>query len=67
MEINRGHTLIIDLARLTSEKPDDEIINLIIEQLFESSLIMEGLHPNPAKMLPKIERLLELTAGRSLE
>ncbi len=67
LEVNQRHNLISDLARILDEKPEDEIINLIIEQLFESSLIMEGLHPNPAKMLPKIERLLELSAGRSLE
>jgi molecular chaperone HtpG len=67
LEVNRGHNLISDLARILNERREDEIINLIIEQLFESSLVMEGLHPNPAKMLPKIERLLELSAGRSLE
>jgi molecular chaperone HtpG len=67
LEINRGHPLISDLSNLVRERPDDEIINLAIIQLYENALIIEGLHPNPANMMPQVERLIELAAARSLD
>lgn len=65
-EVNRGHPLIGQLAKLVTEKPDDEIINVSIEQLYESALVLEGLHPNPVRMLPQIQHLLELAVDRTV-
>jgi molecular chaperone HtpG len=65
LEINRGHPLIIDLATLVSQSPQDELIDLTINQLYENALVMEGLHPNPTAMLPGIQHLLELAAARA--
>ena len=62
MEINRSHPLISNLARLLEEQPDSELIDLSIEQLYESALVQEGLHPNPLQMLPRIEELMLLAA-----
>lgn len=62
MEVNRGHPLISNLAHLLEEHPDSELINLSIEQLYESALVQEGLHPNPQHMLPRIEALMLLAA-----
>jgi molecular chaperone HtpG len=36
---------------------------LTIEQLFENMLLLEGLHPNPAQMVPRIQQLLEQAAA----
>lgn len=63
LEVNRSHPLVADLAHLIASRPDDPFINLAIEQLYESALVQEGLHPNPAQMLPRIQQLLELTAN----
>lgn len=63
MEVNRNHPLVVSLAHLVSEKPDDELIDLAIEQLYEGALVQEGLHPDPAKMVPRIEQLLNLAAA----
>jgi molecular chaperone HtpG len=65
LELNRQHPLIVNLASVVKEKPDDEIINLTIEQLYENALVMEGLHPNPAAMLPRVQHLLELAVDRT--
>jgi molecular chaperone HtpG len=62
LEVNRSHPLIASLAHLVSEQPDNELINLSIEQLYENALIQEGLHPNPGDMLPRIQRLIGLAA-----
>jgi molecular chaperone HtpG len=62
LEVNRNHPLIADLAALVTNRPEDPFINLAIEQLYEGALVQEGLHPNPAGMLPRIQELLELAA-----
>lgn len=63
LEVNRQHPIVANLARLVSQTPDAEIINLTIEQLYESALVQEGLHPDPVEMLPRIQKLLELATG----
>jgi molecular chaperone HtpG len=40
-------------------------VNLAIEQLYESALVQEGLHPNPAEMLPRIQKLMALAAANA--
>jgi molecular chaperone HtpG len=58
LEINRGHPIIGNLAHLVTEAPGAEIIDPTIEQLFENQLLMEGLHPNPTNMIPRIQQLM---------
>ena len=64
MELNRNHPLIADLARLAAADSKSELLDLSIEQLYDSALVQEGLHPNPAEMLPRIQRLLALAAAK---
>ena len=63
LELNRRHALLADLARLVTSAPDDPAIDLMVEQLFESALLQEGLHPNPGGMLPRIEQLMAIAAA----
>jgi molecular chaperone HtpG len=58
IEINRGHPIIQNVAQLIG--PQTALAETAIEQLFDSALLAEGLHPNPAEMLPRIQQLLEL-------
>jgi molecular chaperone HtpG len=62
LELNRSHPLIADLARLVDERPADPLIQPLIEQLYDSALLLEGLHPNPAGMVARIEALMEAAA-----
>jgi molecular chaperone HtpG len=59
MELNRGHTLIAELARLAASQSNDELLEACIQQLYESALLIEGLLPNPAEMVPRIQTLME--------
>lgn len=63
LEVNRQHPLIANLARQVTEHPDSELVKLSIEQLYDSALVQEGLHPNPTAMLPRIEQLMMLAAA----
>jgi molecular chaperone HtpG len=59
LEINRRHPLIRNLASLVNTPSGADVADPVIEQLFEDLLLLEGLHPNPAHMVPRIEALLE--------
>ncbi len=59
MEINRGHQLIADMASLAKNGSNDALLDVCIQQLYESGLLIEGLLPNPAEMLPRIQTLME--------
>ena len=61
-EMNRSHPLIVNLSELAEENEGSELVTLSIEQLYDSALVQEGLHPNPTAMLPRIEQLMLLAA-----
>ena len=59
MELNRRHPLMRNLAARITTEPAAPLIDPAIELLFDNLLLMEGLHPNPAEMAPRIEMMLE--------
>ena len=65
LEINRNHPIIANLAHMVGETPEDDIIDSTIEQLYENQLLMEGLHPNPTDMIPRIQQLMEAATARN--
>jgi molecular chaperone HtpG len=63
LEINRRHPLIQNLAAMIDRGAGNPLIDMSIEQLYENMLLLEGLHPNPAQMVPRIQSLLEQAAS----
>lgn len=62
MEFNPSHPLVHDLATLAEVGGNTELFDAVVEQLYDSALLAEGLHPAPATMLPRIEKLMEAAA-----
>ncbi len=60
LELNPRHPII---NRLNDLQDDDSLEEIIIEQIYESALLIEGLHPDPASMLPRIQELMEKALG----
>jgi len=60
LELNRKHELVKELAAMASESETPAVLDIAIEHLYDSALLMEGLHPNPAEMGPRIQQLLTL-------
>ncbi len=56
LELNPQHALIRKLAALPEEDP---LGKAVMEQVYESALLLEGLHPNPAGMTGRIQQLME--------
>jgi molecular chaperone HtpG len=55
LEINPRHPL---MARLSAIPTDDPRSALVIEQLYEDALLIEGIHPDPAAMIGRIQELM---------
>lgn len=64
LELNRRHPLVHNLAQWIDDDPDAPLVEQVIEQLFESALLMDGIHPNPADMVDRIESLMEAATRR---
>jgi molecular chaperone HtpG len=63
LELNPSHTI---LKKLLDMDPGSELQTLIIEQIYDSALLVEGLHPDPSSMAPRVEQIIEaaLTNGK---
>ncbi|OQA45587.1 MAG: Chaperone protein HtpG [Chloroflexi bacterium ADurb.Bin325] len=59
LELNRRHPLVRNLAAKMASEPASPLVDATIELLFENLLLLDGLHPNPAQMAPRIQMLLE--------
>ena len=72
LELNRRHPLIRNLAGRIASEPGAQaaqgaaVIDPAIELLFDNLLLMEGLHPNPAGMAPRIQMMLEPRRNRGM-
>lgn len=56
LEINPGHPILQQICDLTEA---NVLVKTVIEQIFESALLIEGIHPDPASMIPRIQKLME--------
>ena len=56
LEINPTHVILKNLILL---KGGSELQKMIIQQIYESALLVEGLHPDPASMVSRMEQIIE--------
>jgi molecular chaperone HtpG len=56
LELNPSHPII---KNLTSLPPEDPLGDAVIDQIFENALLIEGLHPNPASMIDRIDKIMQ--------
>ncbi len=56
LELNPSHPILV---RLNSLPVEDELGNLIIQQVYEDALLIEGLHPDPAGMIERIQKIIQ--------
>lgn len=59
MEINQNHSLIRNLLKVYKTNVDDEFIQQVTEQLYESSLLQEGNLEDPHELVKRINVMLE--------
>jgi HSP90 family molecular chaperone len=62
LELNPSHSILKKLLDIDS---DAELQALIIEQIYDSALLVEGLHPDPSSMAPRMEQIIEAALTRA--
>ena len=56
LELNPTHPILKNLLKL---EPGSELQTLVIEQIFDSALLIEGLHPDPSSMVPRLQQIIQ--------
>ena len=56
LELNPSHSI---LKKLLVTDPESELQTLIIEQIYDSALLVEGLHPDPSSMAARVQQIIE--------
>ncbi|MGE4506961.1 MAG: molecular chaperone HtpG [Desulfovibrionaceae bacterium] len=58
-EINQDHKLVRNLLSVFGKNEQDEFVATVIEQLYESALLMDGYLADPHKMVNRLNKLME--------
>lgn len=61
LELNPSHMI---LKKLLEMDASSELQTLIIEQIYDSALLVEGLHPDPSSMAPRVQQIIEAALTR---
>jgi molecular chaperone HtpG len=56
LELNPSHTILKNLVGMDS---NSDLQTMLIEQIYDSALLVEGLHPDPSSMAPRIQQIIE--------
>jgi molecular chaperone HtpG len=56
LELNPSHPI---LKNLLKQEADSELQTAIIEQIYDSALLVEGLHPDPSSMVSRVQQIME--------
>ncbi len=56
LELNPRHPIVIQLNGVPAQA---ELSPLIIDQIYEDALLIEGLHPDPAGMIERIQKIIQ--------
>jgi molecular chaperone HtpG len=62
-EVNQNHVLIRNLFAIYKANQADDYMKTAVEQLFESSLLLEGYLKDPHEMVSRIQDLLNKSSG----
>ena len=64
LELNPSHTILKSLLGLES---GSELQTDIIEQIYDSALLVEGLHPDPSSIAPRVQKIIEAALAKKTQ
>jgi molecular chaperone HtpG len=67
LEVNPDHRLVRNLLRIFQSGPSDRYLASVVEQLYESALLMEGYLKDPHSMVSRIQDIMEKSSAWYLE
>jgi molecular chaperone HtpG len=59
LELNPRHPLMHNLSQMVANESENPLVNAVIEQVFETALLQDGIHPDPAAMADRLTLLME--------
>ncbi|MEI6291755.1 MAG: molecular chaperone HtpG, partial [Chloroflexota bacterium] len=60
LELNPNHPILLNLLHQDSSSP---LRKLVIEQILDSALLVEGLHPDPSSMVQRVQDIIQAALG----
>ena len=63
LELNPRHPLLHNVTDLLQGNGDNSLIDVVIEQVFETALLQDGIHPDPAAMADRLTALMQAATG----
>jgi molecular chaperone HtpG len=64
LELNPSHSILKNLLELES---GSDLQTAIIEQIYDSALLVEGLHPDPSSMASRVQQIIEAALSKSFK
>ncbi len=64
LELNPSHTILKNLLKLES---GSDLQNIIIEQIYDSAMLVEGIHPDPSSIAPRVQQIIEAALAKKVE
>ncbi len=64
LELNPSHPILKNLLKLDA---GSELQNIIIEQIYDSALLVEGLHPDPSSIASRVQQIIEAALAQKTE
>ncbi len=59
LELNPRHPLVHNLSDMITSQPDNPLIDMVMEQVFETALLQDGIHPDPASMAERLTQIMQ--------
>ena len=67
LELNPRHPLMHNLSQLIAGEGDAGLIAAVVEQVFETALLQDGIHPDPSSMANRLTLLMQAATGSASE
>ncbi len=64
LELNPAHNILRGLLKLEA---GSDLQSTIIEQIYDSALLVEGLHPDPSSIASRVEQIIEAALTQRIE
>ena len=63
LELNPRHQLMHNLSAMIADGGEDGLIDAVVEQVFETALLQDGIHPDPSSMADRLTLLMQAATG----
>jgi molecular chaperone HtpG len=66
LELNPRHPLIHNLSAMIANAPGNPLIDAVVAQVFETALLQDGIHPDPAAMAQQLYLIMQAATASAV-